>query len=98
MGTILKIGFAFCVGAIVLHFVQHVFLQSISAQVAAAPQSTFLDSNPVMPTMNESDTAALRRQMTQPVGPIDTTAGVRAGVENAARQADLIRRGAESAV
>jgi hypothetical protein len=38
-----------------------------------------------MQAMNESDAAALRRQLTQPVGPIDTTAGVRAGVEDAAR-------------
>jgi hypothetical protein len=98
MGTIFKIGLAFCIGAVLLHFAHRVFLQSISAQVAAAPQPTFLDSHPVMPTMNESDAAALRRQLTQPFGPIDTTAGARAGVENAARQGDLIRRRAESAV
>jgi hypothetical protein len=98
MGTILKIGLAFCIGALLLHFAQGAFLQSISTQITATPQPTFLDSHRVIPSMSESDAAALREQLSRPAGPIDTTAGERAGVENAARQADIMRRRAESAL
>ena len=99
MRTIFGVVLAFAVGAGLLHFAQRAYLHAIAAQVAATPQPTFLnDSRPVMPTMSQSDAAELRRQLTQPLPPIDTRAAERAAIANAGHQADLARRRAEDAV
>jgi hypothetical protein len=97
MGTVVKVLVAVVIGAGMLHFAQQTFLASVKSQVATARAPEWFTARPDVPT-GKFDAAAFDRQLKAGIGPIDTSAGVRAGVENAARQADITRRRAQDAV
>ena len=97
MGTVVKVLVAVAIGFGMLHFAQKMFLSSMQSQVATARGPGWFTEQPQLPTP-KFDKDAFNRQLNQGIGPIDTSAGERAAVLNAARQADIIRRRAEDAV
>jgi hypothetical protein len=97
MGTVIKVLLVTVIGVGMLHFAQRTFLSSIKSEVAASRAPGWFTARPEVPTA-KFDAAAFNRQLNAGIGPIDTSAGVRAGVESAARQADITRRRAQDAV
>ena len=97
MGTVVKVLVAVAIGFGMLHFAQKMFLSSMQSQVATARAPDWFTNQPELQTQ-KFDAAAFNRQLSRGIGPIDTSAAERAAVLGAARQADIIRRNAESAV
>jgi len=97
MGAVIKVLVALVIGVGMAHFAQKMFMSSMSSRVATSRAPGWFTERPEVPTA-KFDADAFRQQLKAGIGPIDTSAGVRAGVLNAARQADIIRRNAEDAV
>ena len=86
---------AFCFGLVALHLAQRMWMTEMADRVAAQSRTPvpFLSYKPVVPAARYT-----ADQIVPTMPPIDTSAGVQAGLENAARQADLARRHALSLV
>lgn len=98
MGMILKTVVAFSVGAGMLFGVQHLWVSSITAQIAAQSQTPALPQAQAVSTI-KVDPEKLRQAINPAIGKkIDTTTGQRLAVEGAARRIDLMNRAAQSAV
>ena len=98
MGTLLRMVVALCIGIGALYAAQRMWLSAVSTEIAAQPQPPeWLTARPVVPAV-KFDAEQVVTQMNGGMGPIDTSAGERAGVESAARRVDLINRAAQSAV
>lgn len=97
MGTVVKVLVALVIGVGMLHFAQRMVVSNMKSEIATSRAPEWITTHPEVPTA-KFDADAFRRQLNQGIGPIDTSAGERAGVLNAARQADIIRRRAQDAV
>lgn len=101
MGTVIKVLVAAVIGVGMLHYGQRMFMSTmrskVAAEVAAPRAPEWFTPRPEVPTA-KFDADAFRKQLNGGIGPIDTSAAVRAGTLNAARQADIIRRRAQDAV
>jgi hypothetical protein len=97
MGTVVKALVALVIGLGMLHFAQRMFVSTVKSQVTASRAPDWFTARPELQTP-KFDADAFKRQPGSGIGPIDTAAGERAGVLNAARQADMVRRRAQDAV
>lgn len=97
MGTVIKVLVALVIGVGMLHFAQQMFLSSMKSQMTASTAPGWFTARPEVPTP-KFDGDAFRRQLNAGGGPIDTKPYERAGILNAARQADIMRRNAQDAV
>ena len=99
MGMIFKTIVAFCLGIGALTAAQSVWMSAITAQLRSemAHPSALLPQGQITPTVSV-DGDKLRQALRSTMGPIDTSAYERLGVESAARRVDMQIRGAQSAV
>ncbi|TMJ59629.1 MAG: hypothetical protein E6G81_08580 [Alphaproteobacteria bacterium] len=97
MGLFIGLIVAFFIGLGAYSGAQHLWVSAVTSQITAQPQTPMLPQGPVLPTMT-FNAEQLTKSLNQTIGPIDTTAGQRAAINNLGHQIYLQNRAAAAMV